>query len=149
MCQQTGNMLAQNMAKLIITLPKKPFQKWGLDFIIPIKLMSHYFGNCFILIIINYAIKWVEVKVLHTNIDDVITKLLYDHIFTWFGCPLTIVTNQGTHFINDVICYLTDHFILKHTNSIVYYPQENGQAEYTNKVFDTLFTKLVNANQND
>jgi hypothetical protein len=32
-------MLAQNMAKLIITLPKKPFQKWGLDFIIPIKLM--------------------------------------------------------------------------------------------------------------
>jgi hypothetical protein len=54
------------------------------------------------------------------------TKFLYDHILTWFGCPLTIVTNQGTHFINDVICYLTDHFILKHTNSIVYYPQKNG-----------------------
>ncbi len=86
---------------------------------------------------------------MHTNIGDVITNLLYDHILTWFGCPLTIVTNQGTHFINDVICYLTDHFILRHTNFIVYYPQGDGQAKYINKFFDTLLTKLVNENRND
>ncbi len=59
------------------------------------------------------------------------------------------MTYQGTHFINDVIHYLTDHFILKHTRSIVYYPQGNGQAEFTNKVFGTLLTKLVNENRND
>jgi len=59
------------------------------------------------------------------------------------------VTNQGTHFINDVICYLTVHFILRHTSSILYYPQGNGQIESTNKVFGTLLTKLVNENQND
>jgi hypothetical protein len=29
-----------------------------------------------------------------------------------FGCPLTIVTNQGAHFINNAIKYLNDHFIL-------------------------------------
>jgi hypothetical protein len=33
------------MTKLIITLLEKPFQKWGLDFIGPIKLASHYSGN--------------------------------------------------------------------------------------------------------
>jgi hypothetical protein len=76
-------------------------------------------------------------------------KFLYDHIPTWFGCPHTIVINQGTHFINDVICYLTNHFILKHTSSIVYYPQGNGQVESTKKVFGTLLTKSVNENQND
>lgn len=76
------------------------------------------------------------------------SKFLYDHILTQFGCPLTIMTNQGTHFINDGIRYLTDHFILRHTSSIVYYPLGNGQAEST-KVFGTLFTKLVNENQND
>jgi len=42
LCQRTSNMLAQNMAKLITTLLEKPFQKWGLDFIGPIKLASHY-----------------------------------------------------------------------------------------------------------
>jgi hypothetical protein len=59
------------------------------------------------------------------------------------------VTNLGTYFINDVIRYLINHVILRHTNSIVYYPQGNGQAESTNKVFGTLLTKLVNENQND
>jgi hypothetical protein len=139
-------MLAQNMAKFIIILPKKPFPKWGLDFIGPIKPTSRYFGNRYILIAIDYVTKWVEARALQTNTTIVIAKFLYDHILTRFGCPFTIVTHQGTHFINDVICYLINHFILKHTNFIIYYPQGNGQAESTNKVFGTLFTKLVNEN---
>jgi hypothetical protein len=111
--------------------------------------VSHYCGNRYILVATNYATKWVEAKTLCTNITIVTTKFLYDHIFIRFGCPLIIVTNQGTHFINDVIHYLTNHFILRHTNSTVYYPQGNGQIEFTNKVFGTLFTKPMNENQND
>jgi len=59
------------------------------------------------------------------------------------------MTDQGTHFINDVIRYLTDHFILRHTSSIVYYPQGNGHVESINKAFGTLLTNLVNENIND
>ncbi len=76
----------------------------------------------------------MEARTLCTNIAVVTTKLLYDHIFAWFGCLLIIVMNQGTHFINDVICYLTNHFILRHTGSNVYYPQGNGQAKSISKV---------------
>jgi hypothetical protein len=83
---------------------------------------------------------------LHTNIVTIIVKFLFDHILIRFGCPLTIINDQGTHFINDVICSLIDHFILRHTDSIGYYPQKNGQVESTNKVFGTLFTKLMNEN---
>ncbi len=35
----------------------------------------------------NYAMKWVETKALWTNITLVITKVLYKHILTYFGCP--------------------------------------------------------------
>jgi len=134
------------MAKLIIILLEEPFQKWGLDFIKPIKLASCYFGNRYIVIATNYATKWVEAKALHTNTSIVIVKFLYDHILIRFGCPVIIVTNQGTHFSNDVIHYLIDHFILRRTNSNVYYPQGNRQAESIDKVFGTLFMKLVNEN---
>ncbi len=74
---------------------------------------------------------------------------MYEHNFTRFGCPLTIVIDQSTHFINDAIIYLIDHFIFRHTNSIIYYPQGNGQVESINKVFGTLLTKLVNEKIND
>jgi len=60
---------------------------------------------------------------------------------------LTIVINHGVDFINDAINYLTDHFLLKHVSSTTYYPQGNGQVEFTNKVFGTLLTKLVSENK--
>jgi hypothetical protein len=60
---------------------------------------------------------------------------------------LTIITDQGIHFINDAIKYLTNHFLMKHVSFTTYYPQGNGQAESINKVFVTLLTKLVNENR--
>ncbi len=104
--------MTQNLAKLVTTLPKEPFQKWELDFIEPIKPISRMSGNRYILIATNFVTKWVEARAFHTNTTRVIAKFIYEHILTRFGCPLTIVTNQGTHFINDAIKYLIDHFIM-------------------------------------
>ncbi len=111
--------------------------------------MNHYSGNWYILITTNYATKWVEAKTLRTNTTIFTSKFLYDHILIRFGYSLIIVTNQGTHFINNVIHYLIDHFILKHISYIVYYPQGSGQIKSINKVFCTLFTKLMNENRKD
>ncbi len=94
-----------------------------MDFI---RLVSRMSSNRYILVAPNHATKWVEARAFKINIVAVITKFLYEHIFTRFGCPLTIVIDQGTHFINDAIRYLTDHFILKHTSFTIYYPQGNG-----------------------
>jgi hypothetical protein len=81
--------------------------KWGLDFIGPIKLPLRLIGNKYILVATNYATKWVEAKTLITNIVVVTSRLLYEYILIKFGCPLTIVIDQGIHFINDTIKHLT------------------------------------------
>jgi hypothetical protein len=77
--------------------------KWGLDFIGLIKLARKLIGNKYILVAINYATKWVEAKAFITNIVVVIARFLYEYILTIFGCLLTIVIDQGVHFINDTI----------------------------------------------
>jgi len=77
------------------------------------------------------------------NIVVVTIKFMYKHILMRFGCPLTIVIDQGTHFINDVIIYLINHFIFRNTNFIIYYSQGNGHVKSTSKVYGTLITKLV------
>jgi hypothetical protein len=70
--------------------------------------------------------------------------VFYEYILTKFGCPLTIVTYQRVHFINDIIKHLREQFLLKHVNSTTYYPWGNGQTKSTNKIIGRLLTKLVN-----
>jgi hypothetical protein len=60
----------------------------------------------YILVIIDYATKWVEAKAFKTNTAIVIARFLYEYISTIFGCPLTIVIHQGIHFINDTLKHL-------------------------------------------
>ncbi len=127
-------------------LPTKPFMKWGLDFIGLIKPMSRSHDNKYILIVINHATKWVEAKALKTNAVAITTQFIYEFILIRFGCPFTLVSDQGIHFINEAIKVLTIHFLFRHINSTMYYPQGNGQVESANKVIGLLLIKLVNKN---
>ncbi len=130
-------------------LPIEPFMKWGLDFIGPIKPINCSHNNKYMLVAINYVIKWVEAKALRTNMAIVIAQFIYEFILTMFGCPFILVNNQGTHFIKDAIEILTTHFLFWHTSSTTYYPHGNNQAESTSKVIRLLLTKLVNEDRTD
>ncbi len=92
----------------------------------PVKSVRRYTRNKYIFVATNYATKWVEVIALRISTIVVTAIFLYECMLTKFGCPLTIIIDQGVHFINDAIKYLTNHFQLKHVGSTTYYPQGNG-----------------------
>jgi hypothetical protein len=90
--EHTWNLSLASVAHLVTTLPTKPFMKLGIDFIGPIKLIGQTTRDRFILMVTDYATKWVETKALRNNITMVTTKFLYENILTRFECPLILST---------------------------------------------------------
>ena len=152
LCQRSGSMARTEKAPLQPIMPIEPFIKWGLDFVGPVKPTSQYTNCKYILVAIDYVTKWVEARALRTNTAAVTAKFLYGNIVTKYACPLELVIDQGSHFINEAIRDLTDSFLIKHKTSTTYYPKGpkgNEHAKSTNKVIGNMFTKLVSERKTD
>ena len=130
-------------------LPLEPFQKWGIDFVGPIKPAAKLSGNKYILVATDYCTKWVEAIALRDNTARSVAKFLYNNIMTRFGCPVELVFDQGKHFLNKVIRLLTNTHMIIHKKSTVYYPQANGLAESSNKILLKILKKTVSENRKD
>jgi hypothetical protein len=102
--------------------------EWRLNFIGHVKLMGRYIGNKYILVATYYATKWVEARASQSNMVVVTTKFLYECILTKLGCPLSLVFDQGVHFINDTISHLVKKILFWHITFTTYYLQGNGQT---------------------
>nr|GEV12066.1 reverse transcriptase domain-containing protein [Tanacetum cinerariifolium] len=73
------------------------FDVWGIDFMGPFPSSK---GNKYILVAVDYLLKWVEAKALPTNDARVVVKFLKS-LFSRFGTPKAIISDRGTHFCND------------------------------------------------
>ena len=65
------------------------------------------------------------------------------------GCLFEIVSDRGTHFINEIIENLLNEFMVIYKKFAPYHPQANGQAEPTNKTLCTVLTKIVEESRTD
>lgn len=119
----------------------EPFEKWALDFVGPISPMFH--RKNYILVCTEYVTKWVEGKALFRATENSVVKFIYEDIFTRFGVPREIVTDQGTQFTSKLMKELTEKNGIKHCKSSPYHLQDNGQVESTNKVLEAILTNTV------
>ena len=92
-------------------LSTQAFAKWGPNFVRPIKLPAKSTHAEYILVTTDYLTKWVESKATIKNNARTTAKFLYENIFARYGLPIELMSDQGTHFINEVIEYLLQEFI--------------------------------------
>ncbi|MCO5586510.1 hypothetical protein L7F22_040450 [Adiantum nelumboides] len=126
---------------LQVSMAWLPFERWGIDFVGPITPTAQPSGARYLLVATDYATKWAEVAPTKDCTAATVAKFLYQNIFCRFGCPLEITSDQGTHFVNDLLATMFHKYQIFHRKSCSYYPRANGQAESTNKVLLMLLRK--------
>ena len=93
--------------------------------------------------------KWVEVKALRDSTTTSTTKFLYEFIWCRYGCPIKLISDQGGHFLGQVVESLTTFYVVVQKRNTPHYPQANGLAESTNKTLQNILRKIVNENRTD
>ncbi|MCO5583793.1 hypothetical protein L7F22_037707 [Adiantum nelumboides] len=125
------------------------FAKWGIDFVGPIQPPAYRTQAQCIIIATDYLTKWAEAKATRENDARTTAAFLYENVFTRYGLPIEIVSDRGTHFLNEIIEYLLSEFMFIHNKSAPYHPQVNGQVEHTNKILSSVLTKVVSTGRTD
>ena len=141
-CQRVKVPIRKDNMPLRPMMGARAFAKWGIDFVGPINPPAYRTKAQYIIVATDYLTKWVEAKATPKNDARTTSCFLYEYVFTRYGLPIEIISDRGTHFLNEVIHYLLDEFMVIHIKSASYHPQENGQAESTNKFYALCSQKL-------
>ena len=121
------NVNAPPMPSNVLAAPW-PFSIWGIDVIGAIEPKALN-GHHFILVVIYYFTKWVEMA-LHSSVTrSVVVKFIKREIICQYGLPRKIITNNATNMNNKMMKEMCEDFKIQHHNSTPYRPKMNGAVE--------------------
>ena len=145
-CQRMRNISRKDEPPMHPILEVELFDLWGIDFM---GLFPSSYNNLYILLAVDYVSKWVEAIPTRTNDAKVVAQFLRSHIFSRFGTPRALITDNGTHLCNKVIDKVLQKYGVRHRTSLAYHPQSNGQAEVSNREIKSILEKTVNSSRKD
>ena len=94
-------------------------------------------------------LKWVKEVPCRVADHRVVLKFLKENIFSRFGVPKAIISDEGSHFCNKPFENLLAKYGVKHKVPTPNHPQTNGQAELANREINTILMKVVSSNRKD
>ena len=130
-----------------IDAPSGPFQMIGMDYLGPFPETSH--GNKYVLTITDYFTKWVLAIPLPNQTAHATAHALHENYICRYGVPEYILSDQGSHFVNNLMVAFRQILGFHHIKSTPYRPQTNGSIERFNSTFERQLAKLTEKNIND
>ncbi|KAL2634169.1 hypothetical protein R1flu_005648 [Riccia fluitans] len=127
-CQRTGRPTASTRRPLVPILPLAPFEKWGIDFVGPVAPASRR-QKRYVLVATDYFTRMVEAEATRRDDATTVAAFLFERIVCRYGMPLELVSDRGTHFVNDLIQEMAVQYGIKHRRTTLYNPKANGLTE--------------------
>ncbi|CAL2260095.1 unnamed protein product [Prunus armeniaca] len=121
-----------------------PFMQWAIDLVGPLPPAPA--KKEMMIVATDYFTKWIEAEALSSTKEADVERFIWRNIICRFGCPQSLVTDNGSQFIGKHITAFFAKYKIKQHLSTPRYPQGNGQAEASNKVIlDCLKKRLEGA----
>jgi hypothetical protein len=145
-CQKLERVTRKNMMPMSPILEVKVFNCWGIDFMEP---FPQSFSNLYILLVVDYVSQWVEAIACKVNDHKVVLKFFREHIFSYFGKPKAVISDNEKNFCNQPFKVLVKRYRMVHRLTTSYHPQTCGQVELANREIKQILEKMVSPNCKD
>ena len=107
------------------------------------------FRKLYILLTVDYVSKWVEAISCFINDARTMVGFIQRNILSNFGAPRTIISDEGSHFVNKVFKKLRSIYGIRHVMGLAYHPRSNGQDEISNREIKKIIEKKMNPSKKD
>ena len=131
-CQRYGNVQRVLGEQMTTISSPWPFTQWGINIMGPLPQGKRQMK--FLLVAIDYFMKWVEAEALATITETKVQNFVWKNIVYRFGIPRTIISNNGRQFDSQAFRSFCSNLGIKNKYSSPGHPQANGQTEVTNRI---------------
>ena len=106
-------------------------------------------GYGYVLLVVDSFSRWTEAFALKSQDATSIAKVLYEEIFTRYGCPRVLLSDRGQAFMSKLVNALCEIFHVKRHYTSSYHPQTNSTVERYNSVLAQCLRAYCSKNHND
>lgn len=95
---------------------------WSIDFAGPCP-PDRATGHKYIVVAVEWVTRWAEAEAVTDATAATAADFIYSRLITRYGCIESIQSDNGPHFVNEVIRCLTSTLEVHHRLSTPHYPK--------------------------
>lgn len=119
----------------------RPWQRIAIDFAGPLDRTPR--GNEYILVITDHFTRWSDAFPLRAATAENVVKVLDERVFSYFGVPEIIHSDQGSQFESQLMQEFCRIWGCDKTRTAPYRPQANGICERLNRTIADALRSLL------
>ena len=121
-----------------------PFERLHLDLVGPMGVPHN--GYRYVMTVIDVFTRYLVTVALKSKEAIEVARALYNKVVCVHGVPTTIVTDQGTEFVNNIMRELSKELLMQHAKITAFHPSANGVIERANYTIINILRTLVEGN---
>ena len=106
-------------------------------------------GNEYIMTVVDSFSKFAEAFPIRVHTAQVIARPLGDGVFSRYGVPLRLLSDQGPEFESALIQELCKSYGIEKLRTSSYQPRTNGACERFHRTLNSMLAKVISKSQRD